>query len=380
MICSFLRGVFAETKLTANTHPAFLTHAQHCPEPAKHLLHAQHCPEPAKYLLHWHFVLWPDILLRVCENPTFAPHLTHKTNALATKKPSNQLCLAHASHRYEKRLCAACKPNHFRSGGFCISCRRSSVEDMTQVSFMFAVMANLLLFISPTFVLYWSMKTFIILGQLFALTGSLGESAAPIWLQDVLTAFQVFNLDVRFTMPGCEGTDASVVATFWANIRLCLRYMSPGLLGLFIFLLSLVTLRCVIRHPWLSRHPDVFRSPLMLFRSRGMRMITNAELREQDVKRKWQNRRRASADISVGPVASLGLHPERWSLGIDRQTIDSTSRYMRYRMVCATGVLISSLMSPTHTVCRSWPRSSLTNAPCGLMQATHTLACPAHYV
>ena len=73
---------------------------------------------------------------------------------------------------------------------------------MTRLSTIFAAIANLLLFVSPTFVLHWSMKTFIILGQLFALTGSLGHSAAPLWLQDVFTAFQVFNLDVRFTMPG----------------------------------------------------------------------------------------------------------------------------------------------------------------------------------
>ena len=111
---------------------------------------------------------------------------------------------------------------------------------------------NIVLFMSPFWLLMQTRSIFFAVGGIVAIIGGVGEMPEnwlTSFLKMVLGSLSFLNLDISATRPGCGGTPSTFVPVYWGNLNLMLGYALPSLAGLpcFYFFTRLITNTPIVR-------------------------------------------------------------------------------------------------------------------------------------
>ena len=130
-------------------------------------------------------------------------------------------------------FCSLCDKEYYIESGYCLACDAQNTAAMASLNSGFLTVSALFLFIAPHYVLVWAFKCALAVGSLLGIVGGLGDAQVSKLLHQIWSAMTVFNVDISFRKPGCDGTSSEFIQVFWANLDLMCRYLLPigGLLG-----------------------------------------------------------------------------------------------------------------------------------------------------
>lgn len=108
-------------------------------------------------------------------------------------------------------MCGECKPNHYIDTQRCVACNAKETKATGNINTSFKIGVNLVLFLSPFWLLIQLRGLFLGIGGVVAIIGGVGELPNN-WLTSLLkltlSSFSFLNLDIAATRPGCGTTVA----------------------------------------------------------------------------------------------------------------------------------------------------------------------------